>query len=230
MSTQKLIDASFITKHGLLEKVSNVISKDDCWQLGTEDRWVLSHKAVQTLGTLAGISKNYEVIESPTIQPTYKNDLEHIVRVKIICNAKKEDGSEGCVHSDEAYHIATGEANRVNTTFRGRGFLRKMAEKRAYDVAVIDHIGLYSTVYSEDESQNLNHREENKEKTSALFDTDIEHMHEEINMLSMSKTKADLLVAAQTIRQRRQSGKTYSQRQLDFLLGLHERKLTQLEN
>lgn len=224
MSVQKLIDATFFNKDGQLCKVKDIIEEHDYWQ--TKDGVnILSHAAVKKLARIAGISKNYDVIESERVEPSYKNELEHIVRIKIKCLA--HDGSEGgCFHDVENHMIATGEANRTNTSWRGRDRLRMMAEKRGYDIAVLEHVGLHTMAYSEEESEAFSR---DADTTKNIYDTDIEAVAPDINMINTCRTVEDLEATAATLKEKRKKG-AYTTSQLEFLYGIYGRKLAELQH
>lgn len=219
-----LENATFFTKNGQIEKVANVIEPHDVWQ--TKDGInILSHAAVKKLARLAGISKNYDVLESERVEPSYKNELEHIVRIRIKCLA--HNGNEGeCYHDVEDHMIATGEANRNNTSWRGKDRLRMMAEKRGYDIAVLEHIGLHTMAYSEEESESFSRDADDKKQ---IFDTDIEAIASEINMINTCGSEEELLETAKKLKVKRKKG-TYTAPQLDFLYGIYGRKLAELQH
>lgn len=221
MAVQKLIDSTFYNADGQLTKVSAILDDTDFWQ--TKDGLnIISHQAVKKLARIAGISKNYEVEESK-IDPSYKNELEHIVRVKIRCIRVNEDGS--CVHGPESYQVATGEANRNNTSWRGKDRLRMMAEKRGYDIAVLEFLGLHTSIYSEAESESF---ERDAEQKKQIYDTDIEAVASEINMINTCGDVAELEKVAEQLKAQRLQGK-YTEAQLDFLYGIYGRKLAELQ-
>lgn len=219
-----ITEATFLSKDGLVVKVKDVISKDECWFLEREGKHVLTHKAIQKIAAIAGISKTYEVSES-TIQPDYKNGMEHIVRVTIKCLAKPKDPNQtyGCIHSDENTLTVTGEANRENTSQRGRGYLRKMAEKRAYDIAVLEHLGLYSTIFSEDESESFKKEPVVSEQSISILNTDIEHVRNEINEMLKTKTSEELSAAWKLVEEK-QKTQVITPTQKNFLVNVYEKQ------
>lgn len=225
MAKHTLEDATFFVANGQIEKVVNVITEEDTWQ--TKDGVnVLSHAAVKKLARLAGISKNFDVLESERVEPSYKNELEHIVRIKITCLATEGCPEGSCVHDRENFMIATGEANRNNTSWRGKDRLRMMAEKRGYDIAVLEHIGLHTMAYSEEESEAFAKDADEKKQ---IFDTDIEAVAKEINMLNTCGSIEELDAAAAKIKTKRKQGQ-FTESQLEFLRGIHARKLATLQN
>lgn len=223
-------DATFLNSKEKIVKISDVISEDDCWFLRKEGKWVLSHKAIQKIALEAGISKKYDVVESE-IQPSYKNELEHIVRVTIHCPVKKKNQKHGCIHDDyEDSHTATGESNKLNTTVnRGRAYLRKMAEKRAFDVAVLEFLGLNSMIFSEEESESfMSKSSKDAQPAPSISNVDLENLGVEISLLAKSTTKAELKDAVKKIKEMKKT-KEYNATQQDFLKELHARRVQDID-
>lgn len=224
-------DAVFRNKNDELVKVSDFISEDDCWFLRKEGKWVLTHKAIQKIATEAGISKKYDVEESE-ISPSYKNELEHIVRVTIHCPVQRKNQKRGCIHDDyETSHTATGEANKLNTTVnRGRSYLRKMAEKRAYDIAVLEFLGLNSMIFSEEESESFMSKESKLAMPSeSITNVELENLGTEISLLAKALTKTDLRAAVAEIK-KIQKTKEYTATEKAFLKELHARRVQEVDN
>lgn len=227
-TTSIFTDATFLGKDGKVIALKELLDEKDCWYREAGKAWILSHRGIKKIAAAAGISKSYKVEESPTILPSYKNELEHIVRVTITCNAKKK--GKGCMHSDENFLTVTGEANKVNTGARGRGYLRKMAEKRAFDIAVLEHLDLYTNIFSEEESEEFANPETKKDQPKeSISNTDIEAVKEEINLLTKTTTKEELDSVSEEIKRRMNDG-MYSQTQLEFLRTLHDKQLPRFTN
>jgi len=218
----QLVNATFLDKSGKKTSITDVIGKDDCWYLRRASSWILTHNAIKTIANIAGISKNYEVEESPNVVPDYKNEQEHIVRVTIHCKAKK-NGDDGCIHSDERDLTITGESNRVNTPNRGRGYLRKMAEKRAFDIAVLEHLDLYSSVFSEEESSDF---EQKKTKQPDLLPgtKEFENITTEINAILNTKSLSDLKRISKKIKAGIKIEK-YTDKQVNYLRELYKKEI-----
>ena len=158
-----LEETTFLDKTGKVIKLVDVIDKKtDCWLAQDKKVWILTHAAVEKIAQIAGISLNFDVSESPNISPTYQNELEHIVRITIHCHAGK---TPGCMHSNENTFTVTGESNRISVPHRGRGYLRKMAEKRGFDIAVLKHLGLHTMIFSEEEAEEFTHPNARKDTT-----------------------------------------------------------------
>lgn len=224
-----LEEATFLDKSGKLTKVLDVIQKDvDCWFLRNKGLWILTHASVEKIASLAGISNNFDVQESPNVQPSYQNELEHIVRVTIKCNAKNSVSNKGlgCIHSDDNTFTVTGESNRVNTPHRGRGFLRKMAEKRGFDIAVLKHLGLYTTVFSEDEAEEFKEGGRGKDVVLMPGSKEFEAIVEEINLVLNAATKAELKAAGLFIKKRVAEAR-YSEKQHKYLKELFKKEVAE---
>lgn len=210
--TTTITEATFIDASGKSIDVSSVVTEKDCWFVAKEKRWALSHRAILKIARAAGISRNYDVEESPLVSPNHKNEMEHIVRVTIHCTAKVKGKPKACVHDIENYMTVTGEANKVNTPTRGRGYLRKMAEKRAFDIAVLEHLGLYDTTFSEEESATMAGKAESN--NIEISNVDMEHVSDEVNSLTACDTIEKLNDMTQKIAT---SADKYNKVQLSFL-------------
>ena len=212
-----ITDATFLSRSGSVINVKDVVTEKECWYVEKEHRYVLAHRAIQKIAALAGISKNYEVTESPLIQPSYKNELEHIVRVTIHCTAKVKGQKKGCCHDPIEHELTvTGEANKTNTPVRGRGYLRKMAEKRAFDIAVLEHIGLYDTTFSEEESETMIGNSPGAFQNAQISNVELEALKEEINALVASDTADKLEVAKKSIDEKNKA-KKFNDNQFKYL-------------
>lgn len=226
----------FIDKEGKETLVSDIIDESECWFAKREGQWVLTHSAIEKLARYAGVSMNYDVEESKNVIPSYDNELEHIVRVTIKCKANASDGKKlkkgHCVHSDEDILTVTGEANRKNTPNRGRDYLRKMAEKRAFDIAVLKHLGLYTTVFSEEESeafkQEASSTHHEKEPSvmpgSKLFLL----IAEDVNMILNAEDKKALTVVAKHIKKKIDNKEYASEHQVEYLRQLYQKEYAKM--
>lgn len=229
-----LEDFSFLDKNGKQIKISEVIDKTtDCWLLKNKSLWILTHAGVEKIAARAGISKNYDVEESKNVTPTYQNELEHIVRVTLKCNAVHKTGTAEsdlkCVHSDENTLTVTGESNRINTPNRGRGYLRKMAEKRAWDIAVLKHLDLYSAIYSEEEADDFKNPGEDRESKIMPGSKEFEAIVEEINMILNADSKTALKEVGKKIKKFIKDGK-YSEKQEQYLISLGKKQIAELSD
>lgn len=207
---EEISDNTFVDCTGKKVNLKDVITEKECWYAKREKKWILTHQAIKKIASVAGISHNYNVEESSNISPSYINELEHIVRVTIKCTALTDNG---CVHGNETTMTVTGEANRISTPTRGRGYLRKMAEKRAFDIAVLEHVGLYSSVYSEEESEKY---EQKQEPTIMPCTPEFEAITTELNAILSATTTVQLKKIGKKIKAGIKVGK-YSVLQIDYL-------------
>ena len=209
-------DKTFLDKTGKRLKLNDIVTQEECWLLRREKKWILTHSAIKKIAILAGISPNFKVEESKNITPSYSNELEHVVRVTITCTAIKKN-KQGCVHGPETELTITGEANRMSTPNRGRGYLRKMAEKRAFDIAVLEHLHLYSSVFSEEEADSFIQK---KEPNIMPCTPEFEAIVKELNAILAAKTTVQLKKVAKKIKAGKLINK-YSDKQIEYLRTLY---------
>jgi hypothetical protein len=219
--TEELIEATFLDKNGKVINIKDVIDKEDCWKQKGGEKFIITYKALKHIANLAGISKNFEIEESDKIIPDYRNDLEYIVRATITCKAKSsKENPEECVHGERKM-TATGEANRLNCPYRGRDYLRKMSEKRAHMIAILEHLDLYSSIYCEDEAEAFTiEKEPNLMPGMVAF----ENIVVEINALLNAKDDKELKKFGKKIK----AGikvKKYNDMQLKYLRELYQKEL-----
>lgn len=218
---EELITATFLDKNGKIIKVSDVVGKEDCWKQKGGEKFIITYKALKHIANLAGISKTFEVEESNKIIPDYRNDLEYIVRVTITCKAKSSKKCpDECIHGERKM-TATGEANRLNCPYRGRDYLRKMAEKRGHMIAILEHLDLYSAIYCEDEAEVFTiEKEPNILPGMPAFEAIVT----EINALINAKDDKELKRIGKKIK----AGikvKKYNNMQLKYLRELYQKEL-----
>lgn len=229
-----LENATFLDSTGKNVNVIDVIDKEiDCWFSKNNSIWIVKHTAVEKIAIKAGISLNFEVDESASVQPTYYNELEHIVRVTIHCNAYHKNEKDhiiqngiitNCVHSNENFFIVTGESNRINTPHRGRGYLRKMAEKRGFDIAVLKHLGLHTSIFSEEEAEEFEKQPVRKDVLLMPGSKEFEAIIEEVNLILNAKTRKELKEIGTIIKQR-VTMRTYTEKQHQYLKELFKKEV-----
>ena len=83
MIQTELINTTFVNEQGLPISIKDALTEKDFWETKRDKLLIISHAGFEKIARLAGIRLQYDVEESPTIQPSYKNELEHIVRVTI---------------------------------------------------------------------------------------------------------------------------------------------------
>ena len=101
---------------------------DALWQHKQSGEWLMKHKFVEIVGAKLGVQYSFQVVECDS-------DKGNMV---VICTAKSGDKT-----------VQTfGEANTKNNK---NSYPMAMAEKRAYDRAVLKVVGLHGFIYSETE-------------------------------------------------------------------------------
>jgi hypothetical protein len=212
---EEIINATFLDAQGKTINVKDVINKEDCWKI--KDKWVITYRAAKQIAKTAGISKNFKVEESEHVVPDYRNDLSYIVRVTINCKAcASKSNPDECIHGERTL-TATGEANRKNCASRGHDYLRKMAEKRGFMIAVLEHLDLYSAIFCEDESDDFVQK---KEVNLMPGMRDFELLVPEINAILECKTEQEIKKVGKKIKAGVKINK-YNPKQLEYLRNLY---------
>lgn len=102
--------------------------KDALWQHKQSGEWLMKHKYVEIVGAKLGVQYSFQVVECDSANGN----------MVVICTAKTGDKT-----------VQTfGEANTKNNK---TSYPMAMAEKRAYDRAVLKVVGLHGFIYSETE-------------------------------------------------------------------------------
>lgn len=102
--------------------------KEALWQHKQSGEWLMKHKYVEIVGAKLGVQYSFQVVECDSAN----------ANMVVICTAKSEDKT-----------VQTfGEANPKNNK---NSYPMAMAEKRAYDRAVLKVVGLHGFIYSETE-------------------------------------------------------------------------------
>lgn len=127
---------TFIDKDKKKVGLADLLSSTDWWEhkKGKSKVTILTHKGMQKIADRAGISKkvDYQVLISPTAMNNYQLSINATV-----------------YRGDEVAN-ELGEVNRASLTGKGKRNPTNMAQKRAYDRAVMRLLGI-SGVLSEDE-------------------------------------------------------------------------------
>ena len=97
-----------------------------------------------------------------------------------------------------------------------------MAEKRAFDIAVLDHLDLYSSVFSEEEAQSFESKEK-REPDLMPGTKEFESIATEINAILNAKAHADLKRVAKKIKKLIKEDK-YSEKQIKYLKDLYKQE------
>ena len=159
-------------------KLKDFLTESDWWTLKTRSSFVyiVLHDAVKKIAREAGINTDPEY--SIMIPPSVNNNYTTVMQVKI-CD------STGKCTTD------IGEVSRDNLGSRGRNNPVNMAQKRAFDRAVFNHLGI-TGLLGEDEIQ------EDEEKNTmddfeSLPDEEKKIIAPLLNQIFAAKIKPDLM-------------------------------------
>lgn len=205
MQDTSLLDTTFLNANGLPVHIKDILTEKEYWETKKEKMLIISHGGFEKIAKLAGISLDYKVEESQTVQPSYKNELEHIVRITIQCTFAKMLENGLTIHGHPILFTATGTANRVNTSGVGRKYIRLMAEKRGFDIAVKKYLGLTGRIYSEAESSDF----DNTDQTAFYLvpgSAEFEKVSDDITSVITAVDVKSLNAAARVIKKKKQKG------------------------
>lgn len=210
--TKELVDGlqqRFKTSDDRFLKLQDVLKKDDYWQTnGRVKRTILTHDAVKKLADMAGIRK--DVVYTVLTQPDAMNNYQYTIQAAV-CR-KKEDAIE-CVNE-------LGEANRSNLGSKGRGNPANMAQKRAYDRAVLRLLDITGLLSAEELSD-----EETKDTMEGLSHEDKKKIAPTVNKLLLAISKDHLIVFNNEMKTK---AKDFNPEQLDYLRKLYRKKVGEI--
>lgn len=211
-SKEELIEGlqqKFKTKDERYLKLSEVLSNNgDYWQTtGRVKRTILTHDAVKKLADTAGLSKAPEYVV--LTQPDAMNNYQYTIQARVCKVTDKND----CV-------VEIGEANRSNLGSKGRGNPANMAQKRAYDRAVLRLLGITGLLSAEELSD-----EETKDTMEGLSHEDKKAIAPIVNKLILASNKDHLIVFNKEMKEK---AKRYSAEQLDYLRKLYRKKVGEI--
>ena len=218
----KIPAVKFLDKEGKEASIDVVLAKEDYWVSRNKKsvNWIVSHRGVEKIAKVAGIKPQINTKFEIQVQPSYANAMAHEVVATMTCEAvpltlKDLVPCLKCAHDSDVTFFSTGEAGRGNTGARGGSYMRIMAEKRAYDRGVLQHLGINGEVniYSEDESPDF---EEEKDKP---LDDVILKLSPILNEILNSTNKEELNVIAEKIRKEK-----LDEQELKYLRGVWKRK------
>ena len=205
------LQQKFTLKTGKSAVLQTVLTEKDFWQTkGRKQMTILTHDAVKKLADLAGVKKEYK--NEILTQPDAYNNYQYTWEVKV-CNHK------GVIAT------GVGEANRSNLGSRGRKNPANMAEKRAYDRAVLRLLGI-TGLLSEEELQDEDQTTD--DKMHNLSHEDRKKIAPLINKLMLATEKAHLIIFNRDMRSTLKE-KTFSSESLDYLRKLYKKRLADLQ-
>ena len=188
---QKIIDSK-----GKPIPLKAILKEGDWWEMKSRGSvmYILTHNAIKKIADLAGITT---VDYSMLTQPTHENNYQMTMKVIIADPNGKQT-------------IELGESNRNNLGPRGRNNPANMAQKRAWDRAVLRHLGIVGFL-GEDELQ-----DKEEEKMENLNPDEAKQIVDLLNEIFAAKTKEELEGFSTKMVDIKASG-TYSESQLEVL-------------
>ena len=154
-------------------QLKDLLVDTDWWDLKSGDKvmYILTHDAVKKIADYAGILTDvqYSVLIAPNTENNY-----------LISMQARISDTEGKVTSE------IGEASRNNLGTRGRNNPTNMAQKRAYDRAVLRHLGIVGFL-GEDELP-----EQEDKKMHNLSPDEAKQIVDLLNEVFQAKNKKDL--------------------------------------
>jgi hypothetical protein len=225
----KIPAVKFLDREGKEASIDVVLAKEDYWVSRNKKsvNWIVSHRGVEKIAKVAGIKPQINTRFEIQVEPNYANAMAHEVVANMTCEAyeiidtpsgKKLgvlDTSLKCLHGSDKVFFSTGEAGRGNTGARGGSYMRIMAEKRAYDRGVLQHLGINGdvNVYSEEEAEAFD-----KDPGKPL-DQIIEKLSPILNKILNAESKDQLKTIAEEIRKEK-----LDEQELEYLRGVWKRK------
>lgn len=195
------------TKAGKLVTLNSLLKEGDWWQLKKNGTaiYILTHDAVKKLADKAGLKTDVEY--KVLINPTHENNYQQTWQARVTSNNKD-------------YTSEIGEVNRNNLGPRGRNNPSNMAQKRAYDRAVLRHLGIVGFL-GEDELP-----EETEEKVENLSPDDAKLITPLLNEIFACKTRKELTEFSKKMATLKSE---YQEPQLEVLRIAWSNRLTQVE-
>lgn len=199
---QSFTNADSKTVHML----SDVLTESDYWELkkrGSKSL-ILTHSAIQKIADLAGIDKHvkYDVIISPNYQNNYQLSINATIK-----------------YGDTLVN-EIGEVNRSNLTSRGKHNPTNMAQKRAYDRAVMRALGIRGLLSEEE----LTSAEDDKDMENLTVDQQ-KKVAKYVSKVILAKTTKDL-AAVKTMIVAAKSELLLDE--LNYLRKIYKKKLAEL--
>jgi hypothetical protein len=201
----------FLDKEGKPITLDKVLEQGDYWVSKNRkgDSWIITHNGVIKLAKVAGIKPPINTTFKLETEKSYVNGMNVEIIADMICEAFITTDGTGiepmsatlstplkCLHgSDQVFH-STGEASRDNTYGISGKYMRTIAEKRAYDRGVLQHLELNErvNVYSEAESPDF------IEEPAKPVDQIIEKLSPTLNEILNATSKDELIRIAGNIR------------------------------
>jgi hypothetical protein len=204
------LEQSFKNPAGTLIILKDILTETDWWILtkGKQQLTMVTHDGVKKIATEAGILSDVQWTHITV--GTNDNQMTNVFQARITDSAGRST-------------TGIGESSRNNLGTRGRGNPVNMAQKRAYDRAVFDHLGIHGLLGEdelpdEEEVTTLMERIKTDEEKKAIAPL--------CNKIWAAKTKEELMTIREKVKLVEAS---YSPEQLNAIKGLWKKQLAILE-
>lgn len=204
-------DQSFKVGNRII-KLSSFLKEGDWWEMKTRGvkKNILTHDAVRKIADKANLrAVDYKVLTQP--------DEHNGYQYTIMCTIE---------HKTRGRFVEIGESNRKNLGVRGRRNPANMAQKRAFDRAVLNALGITGLLSEEELSD-----EEQEEVMDKLTMDEQKAIAPLINQINLAKTKENLYEFNRRMKKDVTSGKldNLNDTQLDYLRLLYKKKVGELQ-
>lgn len=204
-------DQSFMSG-GKVVHLSDFLKEGDWWETKGHGvkRQILTHDACKKIAEKANLrAVDYQILTQPSTQNGYQ--------YTILCVLE---------HSKNGKFIEIGESNNRNLGARGRRNPANMAQKRAFDRAVLNALGITGLLSEEELSD-----EEQEETMDQLTMEEQKGIAVFINHINLAKKKEDLYDFNKRMAADGKAGKldNFSETQLDYLRLLYKKKYSEFQ-
>lgn len=200
------LDQIFVDKKGKAVQLKQILSSDDWWEMKNRknSKIIITHDAIKKIADIAGILTNPQY--SILTQPNYQNNYQYLIQATI-CDVHDRCTTE------------LGESNRSNLSSRGRGNPANMAQKRAYDRAVLRHVGI-TGLLGEDELEDIEPSKDMEKLTEESQQAIVPY----VNDILLAKNKTDFTKFQV---QMKKVKSTLQEDQLEYLRKLFKKRLAE---
>lgn len=193
---------------GKMIKLIDIISPKEVWETkGKIKRTIITHDGVKKIADCAGVSQDvqYTVLTQPDIY----NNYQYTIQARI------------CRGKDCTSEI--GEANRGNLGSKGRNSPANMAQKRAYDRAVLRLLGITGILSEEEVSDDEDY---DKQNMDGLTHEERRGIAPLASQLLLAKNKNDLIVFSNRMKK---DSKKFEENQLNYVRKLYQKRVAELK-